>query len=108
MYELRFATEALAEIEAIVEHISRDSLENAKRWKHGVFERTRGVQSQPYGCTLAPENELCDFEVRETYLGMYRLLFTVSEAENAVYVLGVRHGARLPLSDTDLDERFPQ
>ena len=40
-------------------------------------------------------------EVRQTFYGVYRILYTI--AADTVYVLTVRHGARRPLEPTEIE-----
>ncbi len=57
-------------------------------------KRFRRYSSFPVGRAVAPEDEFCPFEVRQTILGQHRILFTVIESRTLVYILTVRHGAR--------------
>jgi plasmid stabilization system protein ParE len=70
------------------------------RWFLRLDEAIKSLAEFPRRCTLAPEDNLFSFEVRELLYGqkphVYRILFTVEE--NIVYVLHIRHGRRLPLT----------
>jgi plasmid stabilization system protein ParE len=46
----------------------------------------------------------CSFEVRQTFVGRYRVLFTIRDEDALVYVLTVRHGARREMPPDELRE----
>lgn len=81
-------------MDAIVEYIVANSLRNATRWRERLIAKLAALAVMPRGCSLAPENEYTDFEVRQTFHGKYRVLFTVLDQDSLVYVLSIRHGAR--------------
>jgi len=58
----------------------------------------------PRGSSLAPESEYVDFEVRQTFLGPYRILFTIRDKDSLVYILSVRHGARRFIPPSELGD----
>jgi len=93
-YTIELSPRAFADIDAIVEHIQADSPQNATHWRRKLFEKIETLQTFPRGCSLAPEDEHCPFEVRQTILGRYRILFTVRDDNSLVYILTVRHGSR--------------
>lgn len=93
-YTIELSTSAFADIDAIVGHIQSDSLINATRWRKGLFEKIETLHLFPSGCAIAPEDDYCPFEVRQTMFGKYRVLFTVVENLSLVYVVSVHHGSR--------------
>lgn len=93
-YTIELAQRAFDDIDAIVERIQADSPQNATRWRRKLFNKIDSIETFPHGCALAPENDHCPFEVRQTMLGNYRVLFTINDERSHVLVLTVRHGAR--------------
>jgi plasmid stabilization system protein ParE len=94
-YRVEIAPTAEAEIEAVFQHIHADSPTNADRWRNELSDIFEHLELFPEGCGLAPENDRVDFEVRQTFHGIYRVLFTI--IDDRVVILHFRHGARRPL-----------
>jgi plasmid stabilization system protein ParE len=72
---------------------------NAERWLERVFDAADTLTDFPHRCGLAPENEFRDYEIRRLLIGDYFLLFTIVEKDQTVWVIGFRHGSRLPHPD---------
>ncbi|MEX0703897.1 MAG: type II toxin-antitoxin system RelE/ParE family toxin [Planctomycetales bacterium] len=70
-------------------------------WRAGLEAKLGSLEMFPEGCGLAAENEFVAIELRQTFYGGYRIVFTVRGV--TVHVVTIRHGARLPLSRRDLD-----
>lgn len=70
--------------------------ENARRWSDRVYEAIESLHYHPYRCELAAENAYRDYEIRRLRIGRYLVLYSVDENQQRVYVIGFRHGARLP------------
>ena len=64
----------------------------AARWRQGLYAKVETLERMPERCGFAPENDWCDFELRQLLYGAYRILFTIRDA--SVFVLHIRHGAR--------------
>ena len=79
--------------------VDREAPLNAQRWLESVFDAADTLAALPHRCSLAPENEFRDFEIRRLLVGKYFLLFTIVEEEKTVWVIGFRHGGRLPRPD---------
>jgi len=103
-YRIELSPLAFDEIDAIVEYIGRDSIENAYRWRTRLFEQIEKLDLMPRSCSLAPESEFGSVEVRQIIFGRYRILFTIRDADSLVYVLTVRHGARRFLTSDEIDK----
>ncbi len=93
-YRVELSPSTVDDIRTIVEYIARDSVESANQWRQQLFALLVRLASLPGSCSLAPENEYCEIEVRQLIFGQYRVLFTIQEDVDQVYVLTVRHGAR--------------
>jgi plasmid stabilization system protein ParE len=87
---------AVADITAQVAYISDDSVMAAARWFDGCLDAIQSLRSMPERCGLATEAETFEREIRQRIYHSYRILFEV--VGDTVYVLHVRHGARLPLT----------
>jgi plasmid stabilization system protein ParE len=69
---------------------------NAARWLERVYAAAEALESFPRRGGLAPENEFRPYEIRKLNVGDHVLLYTIDEPSQTVWVLGLRHGARLP------------
>ena len=77
---------------------------NASRWLEKVWDVIDGLEHMPKRHNLAAENDYKNYEVRRLLVGDYQVLFTVDEAAGKVWVIGFRHGSRLPRPDQLPDE----
>jgi plasmid stabilization system protein ParE len=75
----------------------------AVRWYNRLLEAILSLEIFPDRAPLAPESKSLNREIREVFHGRrqykYRILFTVEES--AVYILHVRHGARLAWGENE-------
>lgn len=94
-YRVDIAPAAEWEIEQVFRHIHADSPNNAERWRRELADIFDHLHLFPEGCGLAPENSRVDFEVRQTFHGVYRILLTIED--DRVVILHFRHGAQRPL-----------
>ena len=69
---------------------------NAARWLEQVWDVIDGLEQLPTRHNLAAEDAFKSYEVRRALVGDYLILFTVDESARRVWVIGFRHGARLP------------
>jgi plasmid stabilization system protein ParE len=81
------------------------SLEVATAWYDGLLDQLETLTRNPFGGSLAAENELFDFELRELLYGSgkritHRALYRI--VGNTVEVLTIRHHAERPLRADDL------
>ena len=82
-----------AEIEAAYLYLAAEaSLEVAVSWFNDVDTAIRTLAEMPRRCSLAPEDDFFEAEIRNLMVGPYRVLFTVAGKE--VHVLHVRHMSR--------------
>ena len=98
-HKVRLAAEAKQQISGISDHIAFDSPLNARRWRKNIREQMRSLKNFPERHELAYRAQDVGRDIRHTFYGVYRILYTVDE--DTVVVLSVRHGARQPLT---LDE----
>lgn len=76
--------------------IEQQAPEAAQRWLERVFDASDTLAEMPYRCALAAENDFRPYEIRWLGVGDFMLLFTVVEESKTVWVIGARHGRRLP------------
>lgn len=76
--------------------IDQQSPQNAAAWLERVWAAIDGLEFLPKRHGLAIENEHVPYEVRRVLVDNHLLLFTVAEEKQMVYIVGLRHGARLP------------
>lgn len=100
-YRVIVTDSALERIEEYGTYIAVDQQapEAAARWLKRVLDASETLSEVPRRCALAPENEHTPYEVRWHAVGEFLLLFTVVEKDSSVYVIGARHGRRLPRPD---------
>ena len=79
---------------------------NADAWLGRVWTAIDGLEFLPGRHGPALENGRRPYEVRRLLLDNHVLLFTIDEARAAVFVLYLRHAARLPRPG-DLPRRAP-
>src|SRR5882724_9673092 len=80
---------------------------NASRWLDDVWNVIDGLEHMPARHILAPENDFKLYEVRRALVGSHLMLFTIDESAHKVWVIGFRHGSRLPRPD-ELPDRPPE
>lgn len=99
-FDVVLSDEAKANIVAISDYIAQDSGENALRWEDRLRERLRSLSHSPTAHEVAYRAEVVGREIRHTFFGVYRVLYTIADA--SVVVLTIRHGARQPLSPDEI------
>ena len=101
-YRIELSRRAQQDVEEAFLHIQADAPGNARRWRHALERKLRVLERLPEAFGFAPENYDAKADVRQILFGRYRILYTVRES--TVFVLTVRHGARLFLSTSEVDE----
>ena|SRR5688572_15024520 len=94
-----WAQEAQLNLQSIRQYIAKDNPEAATAFIRRIRARARKIGVMP--TAGVPVAESSDSNVRETYVGSYRIIYRL--AEDRVRILMVIHGARL-LSDDRLKE----
>ena len=100
-YTVEFTDTALDAIRAQAQYIAIDCQApvNARRWLEQVWDVIDGLEHMPQRHNLAPESDSKTYEVRRALVGDYLILFTINEDAHKVWVIGFRHGSRLPRPD---------
>jgi len=94
-----WSQEALDDLDAIADYISRDSLYHAQRVVEAALELGDSLVDQPLAGRVVPE--LNNPNVRERFLYSYRLIYEISDER--MDILAVIHGRRLLES---IEDRF--
>jgi len=89
-------------------YIAEDSGHQSRAvdWLKQVYALIDTLEKMPRRCTTAPENDHLPYEVRKLNHHRHFILFTINDETKTVYVIGCRHGMRLPRSG-DLSEKAP-
>lgn len=103
-YEVIIQPEAERDLLDVYEFIARDSHSAAGKWIERLEEAANSLSKFPNRCSIAPENDQFENEIRHLLVGNYRIIFTVMEEERRVHVLHFRHGARLELNSDSPNE----
>lgn len=99
-HSVRLTHEAKANVREIADYIAQDSVVYARRWKQKIRERIRELRYFPEKHEIAFRADQVGRDVRHTFLGVYRILYTIDD--DRVIVIAVRHGARRPPSIDDV------
>jgi plasmid stabilization system protein ParE len=104
-YEVEVTDRALKGIQEIVHYIAVDQAAplNAQGWLEGLWDAIDSLQHFPRRCARAEEDRFRPFELRKLVHESLLILFTIDDEKQTVFVLGVRHGMRLPRPE-DLPE----
>jgi plasmid stabilization system protein ParE len=105
-YRAEITAPAEAELQAAYQWIARDSPAAAERWRKGIYDVARSLETLPFRYGLAPENAAVDFELRQYVYKSHRILYTV--IDKTVYILHVRHGARQFMQPVDVKGPTPE
>jgi len=72
------------------------SPQNARSWLEQVWEAVDSLERFPRRAPRAAEDAFVDYEVRQLVVGSHILLFTIDDERRKVWIVGLRHGHRLP------------
>ena len=105
-YEVIILPSAERDIDEAFDWLADHKESAAVLWYDRLVEIILSLKTFPDRGSLAPESKFLNEEIRELFHGRrqhkYRILLTVKG--NKVYVLHVRHGARLALGENDPTE----
>ncbi|MBI5706030.1 MAG: type II toxin-antitoxin system RelE/ParE family toxin [Armatimonadetes bacterium] len=96
---------ALADIADCVSHYAVEASPSvAKKWLQGLDLRIESLRKMPRRCSLAPERDDLEFEVRQLRFKSHRVMFLVEgdKRSGIVIILRVYHSARRPIGRTDI------
>lgn len=97
-YAVALTASAQAAIEAQARYLAVDehSPIQAQRWLERIWDAVDSLESWPFRAARAEEDAYVNYEVRQLIVGKHLLLFRVDEEQRKVWVVGLRHGHRLP------------
>lgn len=101
-FRVELSRRAETDIKRAYAYIRKHGPADPNTWKAGLEQKLTGLETFPEACGLAPENEFVKVEVRQALYGPFRIVFTIRE--QIVFVLTVRHAARLSMSRDELDK----
>ncbi len=78
----------------------------AQRWLERIWDALDSLERWPFRAAHAEEDAFVSYEVRQLVIDSHLLLFTVSDEQRKVWIIGLRHGHRLPRPQ-DLPEDPP-
>ena len=104
-YEVIILKRAQQELHDAVEWIAKDAPEAAERWFNGFIETLLTLEANPKRCSLAPEDPLVTYEVRQLFYrtaSKYptRALFTIVDRE--VRILRIRRPGQDLIAEGDI------
>jgi len=76
--------------------VGAESPSNAERWLQRIWDAVDSLDQWPRRAGKAEENDYVEYEVRQLIIGSHLLLFTVDDDRRKVWIIGLRHGHRLP------------
>ncbi len=72
---------------------------NAQRWLERIWDAVGSLEQWPRRAARAKEDAYVEYEVRQLVVGSHLLLFTIDDDRKKVWIIGLRHGHRLPRPD---------
>lgn len=105
-YKIRLTTRAKTDLTTAFNYFEEKAPETAASWYRLVTAEIASLTEMAARCPLAPEAQKLGVELQHLLYGqrpsIYRIVFRVVEERQEVHVLTVRHGARKPLTDEDV------
>ncbi len=100
-YAVELTDSALASISAQARYIAVEAQMpvNAQRWLERVWKAVDSLEQWPRRAAKAAEDAYVEYEVRQLVVGSHLLLFTIDDDRRKVWIVGLRHGHRLPRPD---------
>jgi len=96
---------AKTDLRSMYSFIAKRSPDGADRWESAFHAGARRLQTNPFSCGIAPENELVTFELRQLFFKTphgrrYRAVFTIDGDQ--VVILRLRGPGQAPLSEEEV------
>ena len=101
-YKVELSAQAQADVREIYDYIREHGPAHPDDWKAGLESKLTSLETLPDACGFAPENEYTELTVRQLLYAPFRVLFETQGTN--VYVLTVRHGARLHLRAGEIEK----
>lgn len=93
-YHVIISPRALGDLERIYEHIALDSQQNAASFLLELLDSIDSLEQLPARHALIESRPRIKRETRAMPVGSYLIYYHVLEAQGAVRIVTVRHGAR--------------
>lgn len=97
-YAVEVTDAALTAITAQARYIAVESQapQNAKRWLGRIWDAVDSLEQFPRRAGKAEEDAYVEYEVRKLVIDSHLLLFTIDDDRRKIWIIGLRHGHRLP------------
>jgi plasmid stabilization system protein ParE len=111
-FRVEIEPQAFDDLDSIAGYIkAKSSIAVAQNWFNGMIDAIASLKEMPARCSVAPESEELGREIRLLLHGRknraYKIYFSIdyeTPASGVVRVFHVRHWARKPLTNDDLEE----
>ncbi len=105
-YRVELAKSAEAQLEELYLWVVERAPIRGSAWYNGLEQAVFSLDQYPERCSIAPENIDPDSPIRILHYGrrphVYRVFFTIDNADNVVRVIHIRRGARREPAAGDL------
>lgn len=99
-YALAWTETALARLEEVLDYIAERDPRAATRVVDEIFDKAETLAEFPFsGRVFSPGG---DPNLRQAFVGRYRLVYRVFEEERKVSVIAIQHTSQRPLTKEDL------
>jgi plasmid stabilization system protein ParE len=111
-FRVEIQPQAFDDLDRLADYIkARGSLRAAEKWFNGIIDEIASLKELPQRCPIAPESEELGQEVRVLFFGRrnrrYKVYFSITHqtpTTGLVSIFHIRHWAKQPLSNEELDE----
>jgi toxin ParE1/3/4 len=97
VFRVRLMPEAADEAERLYWRLIEQSPMHGQQWYNSLIVALDSLATNPARCPLAPDPALRALRIRHLLYGkkphIYRILFQISEDQETVEILHIRHGA---------------
>ncbi|QDV53788.1 type II toxin-antitoxin system RelE/ParE family toxin [Gimesia fumaroli] len=101
-FRVELSRRAETDIKGIYHYIRKRGPADPNTWKDGLEQKLSNLERFPEACSLAPENDYTQQEIRQALYGSFRIVFTIRE--QSVFVISIRHAARRFLQNDEIDK----
>ena len=103
-FEVLLSPEAQQDVKLAYRYIAEHGPANPDDWKAGLDVALASLETFPHRCSKAPESRIVGEAVYQLLYTSFRLLFIIDKQH--VLVVAMWHGARLPLTKEQMDDRL--
>ena len=91
-HHIKWSTQATEDLKEIVQYISFQNHDAAHSLAEKIVLRIEAAANHPYSNRSVPEKN--DETIREIILSPYRLIYSLEEEEQVMYIVRIWHAAR--------------